>query len=90
MPFHETRHIIGLVTAAWFADDRQRRSKNVGQDGFSPDEFDALMLTFAQPVRVQDYRPRYPNLEAEYNPFRETGTERGSSDNCDYSPYEER
>jgi phage terminase large subunit len=27
--------------------------------GFSPDEFDALILTFAHPVAVLDYRPRY-------------------------------
>src|SRR5271169_5945517 len=32
VPFHEARHIIGLVTAARLADDGQRRSKNVGQD----------------------------------------------------------
>jgi hypothetical protein len=32
VPFHEARHTIGLVTAARLADDRQRRSKNVGKD----------------------------------------------------------
>ena len=40
--------------------------------GFSPDEFDALILTFAQPVTVSEYRPRYRKAEEEWNPYRET------------------
>ena len=37
--------------------------------GFSPDEFDALILTLAHPVTVSDYRPRYRKVEAEFNPY---------------------
>ena len=40
--------------------------------GFSPDEFDALILTFAHPVTVPEYRPRYRKAEEEWNPYRET------------------
>jgi hypothetical protein len=41
--------------------------------GFSPDEFDALILTFARPVTVPEHRPRYrEEVEMEYNPFRES------------------
>jgi phage terminase large subunit len=56
--------------------------------GFSPDEFDALILTFAQPVTVPDIRPRYRKVEEEYNPFREPDTYGVSSDTYDYNPFE--
>ena len=58
--------------------------------GFSPDEFDALILTFAQPVTVPDFRPRYRQIEVEYNPFREPDENRGSTLTYDYNPLEER
>jgi len=56
--------------------------------GFSPDEFDALILTFAHPVMVPDYRQRYRQLEVEYNPYREPDPYRASSHTYDYNPYE--
>ena len=56
--------------------------------GFSPDEFDALILTFAQPVTVPDHRPRYRKVEADFNPFRETDESRVSSPAYDYNPFE--
>ena len=31
--------------------------------GFSPDEFDALILTFARPVTVPESRPRFRQLQ---------------------------
>ena len=37
--------------------------------GFSPDEFDALILTFAHPVTVPDYRPRYRHCRWSTIPF---------------------
>jgi len=56
--------------------------------GFSPDEFDALILTFAHPVTVSDYQPRYRQLQVEYNPYREPDPYRASSHTYDYNPYE--
>ncbi len=60
--------------------------------GFSPDEFDALILTFAQPVAVPDCRPRYSHQveEEEYNPYRELDPYHRSTDAYDYNPYKER
>jgi hypothetical protein len=59
--------------------------------GFSPDEFDALILTFAHPVTVQYDRPRYHRqMEVEYNPYRELEEDRGSSHTYDYNPFKER
>jgi hypothetical protein len=54
--------------------------------GFSPDEFDALILTFAQPVTVPDFRPRY-RMAVEYNPFAESDANRASNFVCDYNPF---
>jgi hypothetical protein len=55
--------------------------------GFSPDEFDALILTFAQPVMVPDFRPRY-RMAVEYNPYPEEGANRPSNFSYDYNPFE--
>jgi hypothetical protein len=58
--------------------------------GFSPDEFDALILTFAQPViMVPDYRPRYRQIESEYNPFAESDANHTSNFTYDYNPFSE-
>ena len=43
--------------------------------GFSPDEFDAFVLTFAQSVMVPDFRPRY-RMAVEYNPYAEEDANR--------------
>jgi phage terminase large subunit len=56
--------------------------------GFSPDEFDALILTHSHPVTVPDYRPRYRKVEAEFNPFREPERSWVSSETYDYNPFE--
>jgi phage terminase large subunit len=56
--------------------------------GFSPDEFDALILTHSHPVTVPDYRPRYRKVEAEFNPFRESERSWVSSETYDYNPFE--
>src|SRR5271165_1428717 len=46
--------------------------------GFSPDEFDALMLSFAHPVTVPDCRSHYRQIAVEYDPFREPDESRVS------------
>jgi hypothetical protein len=56
--------------------------------GFSPDEFDALILTFAQPVMVPGYRPRY-RMAVEYDPFGEPEPNRYSNYTYDYDPFKE-
>jgi hypothetical protein len=58
--------------------------------GRSPDLADALALTFAYPVAPRDYRPRYRQMEVEYNPYREMEEDRGSSYIYDYNPFKER
>ena len=55
---------------------------------FQSVEFDALILTFAHPVTVPDYRPRYRQMQVEYDPFREMHANRVSSHTYDYNPYE--
>ena len=55
--------------------------------GFSPDEFDALILTFAQPVMVPDDRPRC-RMAVEYNPYAEQGANSPSNFSHDYNPFE--
>jgi hypothetical protein len=57
--------------------------------GFSPDEFDALMLTFAHPVTVPEHRPSYRQLHVEYNPFAEPDANRSTNFTFDYNPFEE-
>ena len=37
--------------------------------GFSPDEFDAMILTFAHPVTVPHDRPRHRQLQVSTTPF---------------------
>jgi phage terminase large subunit len=41
--------------------------------GFSPDEFDAFILTFAEPISPRGLAPRLRNrqVQAEYDPYRE-------------------
>ena len=57
--------------------------------GFSPDGFDPLILTFAQPVMTApDYRPRY-RMAVEYNPYAEQGANRPSNFSYDYNPFAE-
>ena len=59
--------------------------------GFSPDEFDAMVLTFAHPVTAPYDRPRYPRqMQVEYNPFQELDLYRSSSYTYDYNPFAER
>ena len=58
--------------------------------GRSPDLADALALTFAYPVTPRDYRPRYRQMEMEYNSYREMEEDRGSSYIYDYNPFKER
>ena len=53
--------------------------------GFSPHEFDAFILTFALPVMVPDFRPRY-RMAAEYNPYAEEGATRPPNFNYEYNP----
>ena len=56
--------------------------------GFSPDEFDALILTFAQPVMtVPDFQPRY-RMTVEYNPYAELDGNPPSNFAYDYNPFE--
>jgi hypothetical protein len=55
---------------------------------FTPDEFDALILTWAHPVMVPDFRPR-PRMAVEYNPFAETDANRASNFAYDYNPFAE-
>ena len=55
--------------------------------GFSPDEFDALILTFAHPVMAPDYRQRY-RMAVEYNPYAEQGANRPANFSYDYNPFE--
>jgi phage terminase large subunit len=57
--------------------------------GRSPDFADALALTFAHPVTPRDYRPRYKQMELEYNPYRELDEDRGLSHTYGYNPYKE-
>jgi len=57
--------------------------------GRSPDLADALALTFAYPVAPRDYRPRYRQMEVEYNPYCEMEEGRGSSRTYDYNPFKE-
>ena len=57
--------------------------------GFSPDEFDAHILTFAQPVTIPDYRPR-DGMAVEYNPYVEEGANRPPNFNYEYNPFDER
>ena len=56
--------------------------------GFSPDEFDALILTFSQPVMAPDLRPRY-RMTVEYNPYAEQGANRPPNFTYDYNPFEQ-
>ena len=56
--------------------------------GFSPDEFDALILTFAQPVMVPDDRPRC-RMAVEYNPYAEQGANCPPNFAYDYNPFAE-
>ena len=47
--------------------------------------------TFAHPVSVPDYQPRYyRQVEEEYNPFREPARDRYPSHTYDYNPFAER
>ena len=55
--------------------------------GRSPDLADALTLTFAQSVTARHHRPRYGQMEVEYNPFREMDADRVSSSAHDYDPF---
>ena len=55
---------------------------------FSPDEFDALILTHSHPVTVPDYRPSYGKVESEFNPFREMDESLVSPHAYDYNPFE--
>ena len=55
--------------------------------GFSPDEFDALILTFSHAVTVPEHRPRYRQMQVEYNPFCEMDESRVSSPAYDYNPF---
>jgi hypothetical protein len=55
--------------------------------GFSPDEFDALILSFAHQVTVPDRRPRYRQIAVEYDPFREPNEARVSRCAYDYNPF---
>jgi hypothetical protein len=57
--------------------------------GFSPDEFDAFVLTFAQSVMVPDFRPRY-RMAVEYNPYAEEDANRPPNFNYEYNPFDER
>ena len=54
---------------------------------FQSVEFDALILTFAHPVTVPEYRPRYRQLQVEYDPFRETNVSNVSDYSYDYNPF---
>jgi hypothetical protein len=56
--------------------------------GFSPDEFDAFILTFAHPVTAPDLRPRYGRMQVEYDPFREPEVNRSSNFTYDYNPFD--
>jgi hypothetical protein len=56
--------------------------------GFSPDEFDALILTFAQPVMMVP-EPRH-RMAVEYNPYAEEGANRPPNFNYEYNPFDER
>ena len=58
-----------------------------GPDWLLADEFDALILTFAQPVMVPDFRPRF-KMAVEYNPYAEEGANRPSNFSYDYNPFE--
>jgi hypothetical protein len=51
------------------------------------DEFDALILMFAQPVTALDIRPRYRKVGKEYNPFREPEVFGVSSPSYDYDQF---
>ena len=46
-----------------------------------------MALTFAHPVTLRDYRPRYRQMEVEYNPFAEPDADRVSSFTYDYYPF---
>ena len=62
--------------------------------GFSPDEMDAYMLTFAEPVTSPKAPPRGRSMQANYDPFREmnleTEVERsyGSRHRSDFDPFQ--
>ena len=60
--------------------------------GYSPDEADAFVLTFAEPVTIsQDRRPRQARQQPVYEPFRELDriSERSYAAGGDYNPFRE-
>jgi hypothetical protein len=57
--------------------------------GYSPDEADAAVLTFAQPVMARSYRPYHRNIAVEYDPYREPEPSRNSNYTYNYNPYTE-
>jgi hypothetical protein len=50
---------------------------------------DALAVTFTYPVTRRDFRPRYRQMEVEYNPYREIDEDRSSPYTYDYNPFKE-
>ena len=61
--------------------------------GYSPDEFDAAMMTFAEPVTVKPAIRRPQKMAAEYDPFSsaggdlETQVNRSYGGNAPYDPF---
>jgi hypothetical protein len=58
-------------------------------NGNSPDEADAFILTFAEPVTAQDAKGR-PRHSVEYNPFTDVNKGMGGSGSrftSEYDPY---
>ena len=51
--------------------------------GYSPDEADALVLTFAEAVTVRPILQRKPKRDTDYNPYREVD----SAPSVVYNPY---
>jgi len=56
--------------------------------GFSPDEFNALMLTFAHPVAVSEQSTAVPEDEVEYDPFDHIRWGPHSPHAYEYEPFE--